>query len=831
MASSDDYEFARIYPKGLEARNAFDAVAANPALNSYHRSFIRVEASKRSDDSESDQSTSEPPGQPQREYIVGYYSLSLRDSVEKLAQGWRAGRGSSNHSGDASDEGNRGVDLLLICPGQSTNRVAPVHARIWLNPRSGALMLTGVEKGRAVKYEVHDSQHPLPLESGQQHVLYQRCNNFWVGRFLYSLVFQNFDDRQYIRFVQARNKIFHNYGLEVPHPRISAVWRWQDTKLGNFILQESFGHGAFGWVSVAVDACTGEPRAIKTHRVKSREDAKAVASEIKVAQACKVGSFESALPTSNILQVEQGLMPVYGDWCEHTPNCVCNIVPHLVYTASPLAKSDFSRLSRDRMNPCQIIDLFRGPLMGLVNLHGNGYIHRDVTLKNLFVMSERPPRAVLGDFGKAVQAPCHWDRQIGPIKTLAPEVDGEKLYDAKIDVWSMGIALMWVYSPSLRHMFERCPEDGLLWYPYASQWFEWQVKEGGFEGEIACLIRDMLTKDPSQRPSAAQCLTYSCFEQNSPPRPKSPSAMMARRGEDLPADAHDQRGAALGQACDVEGERRGGRQSRSAAGERRQAPPVPPPTRPQHDGVVDQAGNTARQSSSRLIPTPSRPTRTVAGMRPQAEPLPPPPQSQRHWMAYQACPIAQQSFSGPIVDPSRQPQTAVAERYQVRRTAPSLPPRPNRATQRPREFGPHSFSPRLTQTTAGEQCQPQAMAPRLQPQHSGVTCHPDDNARQTLSYPLPISSRPPLSLSVEQPPPTPSMDLPTGRGWYPLPQYPQREWYTRLPTDSSSGTSTLSSTTAMGQRWLDFHHNQWRAQHPQPSSPPSEGPGALLPRR
>ncbi|KAI4087576.1 MAG: hypothetical protein LQ344_006687 [Seirophora lacunosa] len=461
MASSDDFEFARIYPKGSEARNAFDAVAANPALNSYHRSFIRVEAGKRSDDSESDQNTSERPSQPQREYLVGYYSLSLRDSVEKLAQGWRAGRGSSSHSGDASDEGNRGVDLLLICPGQSTNRVAPVHARIWLNPRSGVLMLTGVEKGRAVKYEVHDGQHPLSLENGQQHVLYQRCNNFWVGRLLYSLVFQNFDDRQYTRFVQARNKIFHNYGLEIPHPRISAVWRWQDTKLGNFILQESFGHGAFGWVSVAVDACTGEPRAIKTHRVKSREDAKAVASEIKVAQACKVGSFESALTTSKMLQVEHGLMPVYGDWCEHTPDCVCKIVPHLVYTASPLAKSDFSRLLRDRMNPRHIIDLFRGPLMGLVILHGNGYIHRDVTLKNLFVMSERPPRAVLGDFGKAVQAPCHRDRQIGPIKTLAPEVDGENLYDAKIDVWSMGIALMWVYSLSMRHI-KMVPRDQSL---------------------------------------------------------------------------------------------------------------------------------------------------------------------------------------------------------------------------------------------------------------------------------------------------------------------------------------------------------------------------------
>ncbi|KAL9011021.1 MAG: hypothetical protein Q9173_004100 [Seirophora scorigena] len=831
MASFDDYEFARIYPKGSEARNAFDAVAANPALSSYHRSFIRVEASKRSDDSESDQSTSEHPSQPQREYLVGYYSLSLRDSVEKLAQGWRAGRGSSNHCGDSSDAGNRGVDLLLICPGQSTNRVAPVHARIWLNPRSGALMLTGVEKGRAVKYEVHDSQYPLSLESGQQHVLYQRCNNFWVGRLLYSLIFQNFDDRRYNRFVQARNKIFHNYGLEIPHPRISAVWRWQDTKLGNFILQASFGHGAFGWVSVAVDACTGEPRAIKTHRVKSREDAKAVAHEIKVAQACKVGFFQSAWTTSNMLQVEQGLMPVYGDWCEHTPDCVCNIVPHLVYTASPLAKYDFSRLSRDRMNPRQVIDLFRGPLMGLVKLHRNGYIHRDVTLKNLFLMSERPPRAVLGDFGKTVQATCHRDRQIGPIKTLAPEVDGENLYDAKIDVWSLGIALMCVYSLSMRHMFERCPEDGSRWYFHASKWFEWQVKEGGLEGEIVCLIRDMLTKDPSQRPSAAQCLTYSCFEQNGPPRPKSPSAMIARRGEDLPTDAHYQRGAAPGQACDVEGEHWGGRQSRSTAGERRQAPLVPPPTRPQHDRVVDQAETTARQSSSRLIPTPSRPTQTTAGIRPQAEPIPAPPQRQPHWISHQARPIAQQSSSGPIVTPSRPPQTAAAEGRQVRRTAPSLPPQHNRATHRIGEIAPPSSSPRLTQTTAVEQYQPQAMAPRLQPQHGGITYHPDDNIRQPSTYPIPVSSRCPPSPSIEQPPPTSTMDLPTGRGWYPLPQYPQREWYTRPPTESSSGTSTLSSTSATGQKWLDFHDNKWRAQHPLPRSPPSEGPGALLPRR
>lgn len=86
-------------------------------------------------------------------------------------------------------------------------------------------------------------------------------------------------------------------------------------------------------------------------------------------------------------------------------------------------------------------------------------MHRDVTLKNMFVLSLKPARAVLGDFGKAVRAQTDQDISIGPAATRAPEVDGKT--------------------------------------PYCTSW----------HGKLAELLVAMLALDPVERVSAAQAWT------------------------------------------------------------------------------------------------------------------------------------------------------------------------------------------------------------------------------------------------------------------------------------------------------------------------------------
>ena len=66
----------------------------------------------------------------------------------------------------------------------------------------------------------------------------------------------------------------------------------------------------------------------------------------------------------------------------------------------PLAIGDFLTVNLSEVALSTIIKLIRGPLQGLQALHKAGYMHRDVSIKNLLVMSLDPPQAVLCDYGK-----------------------------------------------------------------------------------------------------------------------------------------------------------------------------------------------------------------------------------------------------------------------------------------------------------------------------------------------------------------------------------------------------------------------------------------------
>ena len=142
----------------------------------------------------------------------------------------------------------------------------------------------------------------------------------------------------------------------------------------------------------------------------------------------------------------------------------CNILPQFVFTSSPLAICDFSQLGWEisEFTNVQVLEAFRGPLEGLCNLHAAGFMHRDVTRKNLLMMSFNPPRAVLADFGKAVKADTSKDNHIGSAHTRAPEVDGKISYNNKIDVWSLGFAWMNVLFSHLQPKGAHPPQYRLL---------------------------------------------------------------------------------------------------------------------------------------------------------------------------------------------------------------------------------------------------------------------------------------------------------------------------------------------------------------------------------
>lgn len=74
-------------------------------------------------------------------------------------------------------------------------------------------------------------------------------------------------------------------------------------------------------------------------------------------------------------------------------------------------------------------------------------MHRDIYTKNLFVLSLKPPKAVLSDFGKTVAAVSSQNAHLGPKHTCAPEVNSTSWYNNSIDIWSIGIICLEVLAP------------------------------------------------------------------------------------------------------------------------------------------------------------------------------------------------------------------------------------------------------------------------------------------------------------------------------------------------------------------------------------------------
>ncbi|KAI4264746.1 MAG: hypothetical protein L6R42_000156 [Xanthoria sp. 1 TBL-2021] len=235
--------------------------------------------------------------------------------------------------------------------------------------------------------------------------------------------------------------------------------------------------GKFGVVCAAVIAASGEPVAVKQHRADTQHDLQLIQREAAVGAQFKQ---------------HQGLLPTLFLWCEHHSIGVCNRVPQALFTASPLALCDFSRvLWRDQELP-SIRDCFRGPVQGLATLHAAGFIHRDVHMRNLFVIGSTPPEAVLGDFGKTIKAESASDNCLGPIYTRAPEVDSQTQYTNKVDLWSLGSVLLRVIEPD-RHPPSGQPPS-FQWHQSLIQYTENAKRDiaGSLEADVLDLIQHML---------------------------------------------------------------------------------------------------------------------------------------------------------------------------------------------------------------------------------------------------------------------------------------------------------------------------------------------------
>ncbi|KAL8824344.1 MAG: hypothetical protein Q9170_008190, partial [Blastenia crenularia] len=308
--------------------------------------------------------------------------------------------------------------------------------------------------------------------------------------------FSSFTGELYRRYVEQRNTILATHACPRPYTGLSAIYRHQDTKRGRVITYGTLSTGKYGIVCAGVVADSGEPIAVKQHRADTAHELRLIQREAYVGMQ---------------FQLPQGLLPILFRWCEHQFIDVCDQVPQALFTASPLALCDFSRVPWRGQNLSFVRDCFRGPVLGLATLHAAGYMHRDVHTKNLFLIRSQPPEAVLGDFGKTIKAASASDAALGPVNTCAPEVDGRTQYTSKIDIWSLGTVLLRAVDPNneLRNGEFPSPQ----WYQCLNHHIE-NVKRnraGTLDADVSDLIRCMLRWDPEDRPTALQILEHPFF--------------------------------------------------------------------------------------------------------------------------------------------------------------------------------------------------------------------------------------------------------------------------------------------------------------------------------
>ena len=145
----------------------------------------------------------------------------------------------------------------------------------------------------------------------------------------------------------------------------------------------------------------------------------------------------------------------------------------------------------------QILDYITQICLALQHVHNKKIIHRDLKSGNVFLMKSGIVK--LGDFGISKGLKSTWEKAktvVGTPYYLAPEIINNKPYDAKCDIWALGILLYELMTFKMPFNASSLPllsikiNRGVFKPPSSS-----------YSTEIRNLLNSCLTLEPEKRPS------------------------------------------------------------------------------------------------------------------------------------------------------------------------------------------------------------------------------------------------------------------------------------------------------------------------------------------
>ena len=251
-----------------------------------------------------------------------------------------------------------------------------------------------------------------------------------------------------------------------------------------FDLIELVGQGNYGRVYKAMHKKTGKIYSAKIAYIEKTNEVESFKKEINILSQCN----------------NQYIVHYFGSY----------IKGHQIWIILEFCDGgslyELIRILPRNLNEEEIASLVCMILKGLIFLHENKKIHRDVKTENILLTHDGI--AKLGDFGVSTQLMHSFSKKITKIGTpfyMSPEVIMQNKYDYKCDIWSLGISTIemaegeppfakvkgyWVLKKIITH-----PPKGL------------KNKEK-WSSEFNDFVEKCLIYEPEKRPSAKELLQH-----------------------------------------------------------------------------------------------------------------------------------------------------------------------------------------------------------------------------------------------------------------------------------------------------------------------------------